>query len=357
MNIKPFIKTNNIITIEPDTLLSQAVSKLSTSHDAAVVVNGKKYLGMITPYQSLIKHSNFTRSSIAKHVMFHPPKLLQDDSAQKAVDLMLQSHVHYLPVVSGTNEFVGLLSARTILQQFLDQGTFATPISEILEKKSKPLVSVYPHQKVTEIFHLFEENNVSKLVVITEDLKLFGIVTYYDLIPHLIAPTDREDKQSIHYRLEEFDSLADLKVENVAKTYLHTANPDVTADHCLKEIIQKNIGSVILTNQENYPVGIVTIREFLDVLKSESEEPHIQLSTSNMSESSLEILENYFPKLERWIEKQRDLVKTHIFVKEEKNGGLFKVTVQMFPKKGKSHVYTHEDKNLVDVLSNINKNH
>jgi hypothetical protein len=58
MKIASLIKNSNIIRIHPDETISSAISKLSSSHDAAFAFDDNgKYMGVINPYYSLIKSS------------------------------------------------------------------------------------------------------------------------------------------------------------------------------------------------------------------------------------------------------------------------------------------------------------
>lgn len=304
-------------------------------------------MGIINPYYSLIKNNRSNGDSLVKHFLYHPPQLTLDTPLEQAVGLMLDSRLHYLPVADG-EAFLGVLSARRVLERMKSDSAYKVKVATLLAEKKKALVSVYEEDLVDKVIHLFEEQDVSKLVVIDKALKLQGIVSYHDLVPHLIAPNERQI---------EGEKYGSLKVKSVEQKLVHTLAPDAMLELCLEDIVKRGIGSVVIVNKENVPVGIVTVRDLLKKLARTEEKLFIELSTNNISPNNMKVLMSYGPHLERWIQKKKDIRRVMMLVKEEKNGGLFKVTLTIVPNSGKAMVYTEEGKKLVDVLQKINKSH
>lgn len=357
MKVKDVLKKTGIVTAHVDDSLSSAVSKLHSSHDACFVFDGEagsKYVGVINPYYSLIKHQKYQGESLVRHCLFHPPKVSMDDSIERVVGLMMESRMHYLPVIDQNGRFKGVVSARRILKQMAADPVFQITVTDALKEHSKPLVSVYADDKVSTVINLFETEQVSKLVVIDHDMKLQGIFSYYDLIPHLIAPRDKQDYA--RENSNEHDPYVHMKVRNVMQQRVHMRKPDVTLSECLTDMVTREIGSVVIVNRQGFPAGIITIHDLLRRLKHDEPRGFIELSTNDVSPANMEIIQDYGPKLERWVAKMKDVVRCHMLVKEEKNGGLFKVTMHIIPRKGKAIVYSEEGKKLVDVLKKINKN-
>lgn len=347
MKVKELIKTDGIIKVSPDDTVANAVSQLHSSHDVAFVLQGKHYMGVINPYYSLIKNNRSNGESLVKHFLYHPPVISADDSIEKVVGLMMDSRLHYLPVLQG-DTFVGVISARRVLAKLKGESVFKHKISDLLESKNKALVSVYEDELVDKVVHLFEDQDVSKLVVIDKSLKLKGILSYHDLVPYLIAPKEKQ----VH-----IDSYGDLKVKTVQQNLVHTRMPDNMLSDSLNDIVKREIGSVVIVNKEGFPVGIITVRDLLFQLARTEQNIFIELSTNNISPNNLKVLSDYGPNLERWVSKIKDLQRAMMLVKEEKNGGLFKVTFTIIPTKGKAIVYQEEGKKLFDVLKKINKSH
>lgn len=355
MKVKQFIKTEGIIRATLEETVSKAVANLQSSHDAAFVFDEKgKYRGIVNPYYSLIKGSSHKGEALVKHVLHHPPRVTPEDSIERAVGLMMDVRLHYLPVVDKKGEFMGILSARRILKELKDDPVFSIPVLEALQMRKKALVSVYETDEVTKVVNLFDREDVSKLIVIDENMKLKGIMSYYDLIPHLIAPVDNE--QLYPARVEDQDQFAHLKVKNVAQSRVHTRKPESMLSECVDDIVKLGIGSVVIVNREGFPSGIVTTRDLLRRLKRDEEQFFITLTTNNVSDASMQIVQDYGVHLERWIKKIKDLVDAHMIVREDKNGSLFKVSLHLNFVRGNPTVYQEEGKDLLEVLQKINKN-
>lgn len=364
MIARDLLKTDGIIKIAADETLASAVSKLHSSHDAAFVFDGDHYVGIVNPYYSLIKHSSFNGDSLVKNALFHPPRISPDEPVERIVGLMIDSRLHYLPVLDG-KQFLGIVSARRILMQSAKSDVFQKRVLEAIQRKNKPLVSVYSEDPISKVVNLFESEDVSKLVVIDKKMKLQGIMSYYDLIPHLLAPKDKsrgmEDRSG-----NDIDPFVNLKVKNVAKTLVHTLTPDALVLDALVDIVKREIGSVVVQNREGFPAGIITVRDLLGFLTRAEAETVIELTTNDLSDSSMQIIQDYGVHLERWVKKIPNVARANLLVKEEKNGGLFKVKFTLISKDGSSLVspegkelstmYSAEGKNLLEVLKKINKN-
>lgn len=355
MIVQDVLKKTGIITAHPDDTLGSAVSKLHSSHDAAFIFDDSNtFMGVINPYHCLFKNTRKQGESLVKNCLYHPPKLQLDDDLSRVVALMRDSRMHYLPVMDSKGVFLGTVSARRILREAIADPVYQISVQEALQQKGRPLVSVYGDDMVSKIKNLFDEEHVSKLVVINREMKLEGILSYYDLIPHMIAPVEKEEADFI--RIDNEDEFAHLKVETVMQHRVHTRKPDDTVEQIAQDIIKREIGCVVIMNRQGFPVGIITIRDLLLRLTADEPSQFIDLSTNDVSEANMKILMDYGPKLERWVSKMRDVRRAHMLVKEEKNGGLFKVSLSVTPVKGKTIVYTEEDKTLLKVLQKINKN-
>jgi CBS domain-containing protein len=357
MNARDLLKTEGILTASPEDTVASAVGQLQSSHDAVFVFDEKKkYVGVINPYFSLIKHGSNGGDSLVKNCLYHPPRLTPEDTVERIVGLMIDSRMHFLPVMDDKHHFLGVVSARRLLDAVKDDAVFDRTVHEALQAHGKPLVSVYGEDEVSKVVNKFETEDVSKLVVIDRDMKLKGILSYHDLVPHLIAPSHLEGRPMIDQSSDELDAFAHLKVKNVAQTRVQTLPPNSTLRECLDCIVKLGIGSVVIVNREGFPSGIITVRDLLRKLGRTEEEPIIDLTTNDISPQNMDTLKMYGPHLDRWIRKMPDITRANLLVKEQKNGGLFSVKLTLIPRAGKTVMYKGEGKNLLEVLQKINKN-
>ncbi|MCX7996617.1 MAG: CBS domain-containing protein [Patescibacteria group bacterium] len=356
MNARTLLKTDGIIRVAPDDTLATAISALKSSHDAAFVFEGERYIGVVNPYYALIRNSAHTGKSLVRQAIFHPPRLSPDDTPQRITDLMVHSRLHYLPVCEG-KKFLGIVSAKRMLGKIADEKIFRTPVLTALQQKNKALVTVYADDLISKVVHLFETEDVSKLVVIDKAMKLQGIMSYHDLVPHLLAPV-RKTTKPYDLTWTNLDAFANLKVKNVMRRLVHTRTSEATLGDCLHDIVTRDIGSVVIVNAEGVPSGIVTVRDFLRFMCSGTvPESIIELTTNDLSPGNMQVVQDYGVHLDRWVRKIPNLSRAHLLVKEEKNGGLFQAKITLIPKAGKSTIFTAEGKDLLSVLKKINKRH
>jgi len=268
----------------------------------------------------------------------------------KIAQMMIESKVHYLPVFDDQEKFVGMVSARNILRTFENTNVFTTTISEMTKLKKRPLVVIKEEETIEHAIHLFKETRLSKLVVVNEDGKLRGVLTYYDLISFLMSPKKERvsqggDKSALHTK----------KVKHFAKSFVLTLNPTDYARDALHLIIEKKIGSIVVVDANNRPLDIITTRDMLTLLIREPGVAKVEMSTKNLSLKSNIVTKNFFDRLRETMMRKKDVSKAKLFVKEEKQGGLFRVVLSLIPKRGKPKVVAREGKDLENVLQEVKK--
>lgn len=260
MRLLNILKENDIIKVSPEDHLSKVLGKLSTSHDAAFVFNDEdKYLGIVSPYFTMIK-SSLPANTKVQHCLTHTARVYLNYPLSKVCELFIQSKIHYLPVFEEKDKFLGIISARRILSYFKDLPIFKVPVEKIINKRWQGLVTVFEDDTITQAIHLFKTKKISKLIVINHDKKLKGVLSYYDLIKLMISP-----KYSSHHseRVSEKISFYNYRVKNFAKNYVLTLTKERHLIEVINLIVKKKIGSVIIIDKERRPLGIITTRDIL----------------------------------------------------------------------------------------------
>lgn len=346
------VKTDNIIKIEPGETLSAALAKLTTSHDAAFIFSSdNKFFGVINPYYCFIK-SSYPGNAKVEHCAFHPPHIKVNYPLAKVAELFMQSKIHYLPVFDQQEKFIGIISARHLLAQFQNLPFLKTKISDVLRFKNRSLITIYDDETIATAINAFKQTKISKLVVISKDLKLKGILSYYDLISYLASPKNSPQRGE---RVGNKINFYNLQVRNFAKNYVLTLTSDDTLSDVLNLILNKKIGSVVIVDKTRHPIGIVTTKDILRLFIKNKNDKTIEVTSKNLSKENRMKLGNVFNQLTLWIKKFPNLSKAKIFVKEEKDGGLFKVVLSLFPKKGHPQIIEREGKNLLKILKKVKK--
>ncbi|MCX7589563.1 MAG: CBS domain-containing protein [Patescibacteria group bacterium] len=259
MRLLNLLKENNIIKVSSDSNLSQALNKLSTSHDAAFVFDdNNKFLGVINPYHHLIRNSYPVNIKV-KNCLFHPPKIYINYPLTKVSELFIQSKIHYLPVFDNKDNFLGIISARRILNYLKSLPLFEEKISDFIKLKKPPIV-LDISSSISEAISIFKKEKISKIIIVSKDNKLKGILSYYDLINLLLSPKIRESRGD---RIGIKNNNLNKPIYDYYKSFVLTVNINDYLNKIVNLILDKKIGSVVVIDKEKKPIGIITTRDLL----------------------------------------------------------------------------------------------
>lgn len=351
MKIKDIIKTENIIKVSPEEKLAAVLKKLHSSHDAAFVFDDDKFLGLINPYYTIIKNS-YPGNAKVKNCLYHPPKIKINFPLTKLVELFNQTKIHYLPLFDEQERFLGIISARRVLAQFLNHPLLDVKIKELLDKKKQTLITIYEDQTINNALNLFKNKKISKLVVVDKGLKLKGIISYYDLIDYLILPKEKEGRGD---RVGGKINFHCYPIIPLIKKYTLTLKESDLLKESLRLIIEKKIGSVIIIGENQIPIGIITTRDLLSFIFQPKKAKEIEIITKDLSQENRQILGGFFNNLKLSVQKLPGIIGARLLVKEEKQGRLFKAVLSLFPKKGTPIVVKREEKNFSKLLRKLHR--
>ena len=254
------LKKDKIIRISPADTLANSLTKLSSSHDAGFVFDHDKFLGLINPYYCLIKSSHPGNSKVA-NCLHHPPKIYIDFPIDKVAQLLVESKIHYLPVFDRGENFMGIITARRLLSRLKDLPVFKTKVDDLLGFFGRmPLVVIYEDATVSQAINLFKKSKKSKLVVINRDMKLRGVLSYYDLISFMMTTKNKGGRQDIK---SDKSHLYSQHIKKFIKTFVLTLKKGSFISDAFRLIIDKKIGSVILVDDDRHPIGIITTKDLL----------------------------------------------------------------------------------------------
>ncbi|MFZ2026733.1 MAG: CBS domain-containing protein [Microgenomates group bacterium] len=349
MKTSKLIQTEGIIKASSDEVLSSVLSRLPSSHSAAFIFDkDKKYVGIINPYYSIIKSSHPSNIKI-EHCLVHAPHVKLQHTAGKIAQMIMESKIHYLPVFDDQDKFIGMVSARGLFRAYESNNIFTVRISDMIKSKKRSLVTIQEEDTISHALHIFKESKLSKLVVVNKEQKLRGILSYYDLISFLITPKKKErgalnaDKSTLQTK----------RVKHFLRSYVLTLSSGDFARDALHLILEKKIGSIVIIDKYYKPIDIITTRDLLKLLVYEPSAAKMEMSTQNLSLKSSIITKGFFERLKERLMKKRDVAKAKLFVKEEKQGGLFKAVLSLVPKKGNPKVVVEEGRDLEGVLQKV----
>jgi len=258
MKAKDILKTKGVITLSPDAKLSEALSKFQSSHDAVFVVQHNLYLGLVNPYHHLIKR-NYPPATKLKNCLFSAPKISFETDIQEVARLMLESKVHFLPVIDSNNRFLGIVTARRVLKAGLKSRRATDTIQNIIFKKPY-LQTININSSFAEVLRFFEWSRLSKVVIVNDQNNLKGIVSLFDLLPLFKEPRQRKqffDRGVTVSYLEKYS------IKHFLKTATIKALPQQKISEAISLILDKKIGSVIIMKNNFEPENILTTSNLL----------------------------------------------------------------------------------------------
>ena len=111
--------TRRVITIGPETLFRRAFDFLQNHKIHHLpVVEGDKIVGIVAERDLLLAAANFGSADVpVAEIMKHPPICVSEDVPLKeAARLLVVNHIGCLPVMSKTNEMVGIITETDIFK-------------------------------------------------------------------------------------------------------------------------------------------------------------------------------------------------------------------------------------------------
>lgn len=107
--------------------------------------------------------------------------LSPDDTLDKARDIFLHKRIHHLPVITGDNTLVGLITTWDLFK--LENSPDEYSEMRVKDVMTTHLATLEPDEKVGAAAEIFLEN-LFHAVPIVRDGKILGIVTSFDVLKY-----------------------------------------------------------------------------------------------------------------------------------------------------------------------------
>ncbi|CAF1504711.1 unnamed protein product [Adineta steineri] len=188
-----------------------------------------------------------------------------NQSLYEAVSILLDNHVHRLPIIDpATNNVVFILTHKRILRFFYlyiydwPQPSFMSKTLEELNIGTYDnLHIIEENSTVIEALSYFVKHRVSALPVVDKNKKLVNIYSKFDIIGLVPDKSYRNLNMTINealiYRKERFEA--------VAKCYKHEL-----LSICIERIIRAEVHRLVIVDNDEYVIGILSLSDLLDFL-------------------------------------------------------------------------------------------
>ncbi len=231
--------------------LEGAYSLIKREHQEVLVFNmDEEYVGMITE-KVLLENLENLKDLTARDVLARIPPVKVNTPEHVVARQFLYHNVKSLPVVDENNNFMGVIRDLDLV------GEFDFEDRKVSEFMTSGLITIESNRTLQEAISLMKLHNISRLIVKDVDSdKLVGILTTYDVVNHVFEKVLREEgKNPI---LTSVDLVMTHDIETIKVTD--------TLNNAAKIMKEKGISSLVTIDKEDKMVGIITIKDLLDVI-------------------------------------------------------------------------------------------
>ncbi len=279
MEVKEIMK-RDLITIDPDAKISEAISKMRENDIQQLpVMSGNKYVAMLT-YKNILRRGSVRTTSRVYNFSINTPKIDEKSEVVDAVKLIKESGLNSLPVFN-KDKLTGILTRIDIIRNLNGIINNGNSIKNY-EIMTSDVITVDEDEEIessTEKIRSLDEYEIP----VTKNGKLTGILRLKDIINNIIM-----DKQKISYG--EFTS-GKSKIEITAKSLMSnsissTEDADITETSNL--MIKNHLHIMPITDRDSKITGVVGIMDILNSMETENEEGFfIEISGLNEDDRDL----------------------------------------------------------------------
>ncbi|MEM4158428.1 MAG: CBS domain-containing protein [Candidatus Anstonellaceae archaeon] len=295
------ISLNKVDGSEP---ASKALSKIKESGLPVLVYSQKKFLGVIEEKDFSYKKVSLDTKS---------KKL-----AKKVPIISLNSSISHIAkkFYSGKNKIL-LVEEKGKITGALDRWGFLSLLLEeklLKEKKVKdymvsPVIAISQDSKISLANSLMKNHKVRRLAVL-DGQKLVGIISMFDIANANIAQKERKPLLSTSKT-----DVRNLEVKSFMKTTIHTIEENKTLEEAAKTMVEKKATNLIVINQNNSPIGILTFKDIIkEIALAESEVPII---VSNIDKEYKDVVVSAVQKFAKKFKKVFSLKEIFLHFKDD----------------------------------------
>jgi len=352
----------SIIKSDSNEKLGTVLSLISSSHvPIFVFAKDTKFLGLISLYETRYIHS-YPYSTKAASVVMTPPHIAEKTPLYTVATRMLETHLYTLPVFNDDKTLIGVIDGKNMLKNILqDKDLLETVISSI---KPHDPHTISQNATIGEVRSLMKNKNISRVVLIDDGGKLAGIISRQDLLDSSMKPTDKQrfGKNGNPQTDRAFDREKEFRDDDSITAYatynVHKIQFDARLETIIEKLLTSVHGSIVLTDNDQKPVGFLSLRDLLTVVSSLEPTDTIPLMMSNpsdnVSDEDLKKAEEHLGNFGRKMNKRMAIEKIEIHFEEPKypSGGTveFNTSLIVTPVAGSSLIAKTKRADFLDSI-------
>lgn len=271
--IKELIKKDFLKTQKNQTVSKIIGLMIKTGHKAALVFDKNKLIGVTSTALLLKTKLDPAKLKVAK-VSLKVPILRGNEDIKEAARLLFTSNSPILPVIDRKNILRGVIEIEDLVAQIKYSPEARKKISDIMTPK---VFLVDEDEKLGKAINLLKHHHITKLPMVNKKGVLIGIISAADILKkYHIYHQGRSDRgkggiankraqQGGSYRGGNKFDFDKFPAINIASGDVVVASPDERVIGVISKMEENNISSIVVVDKKK-PVGIVTMRDLLELL-------------------------------------------------------------------------------------------
>ena len=267
------IATREFVEVDANKRLGKVRSIFERENPKGIIVTEDgAYAGVIT--QKQLVQSHVEDDAKAGAMTSSAPKVERTADVRKVARVLVEGGTKVAPVFQG-EELWGIITEDAILEAVLEN-LDALTIEQIY---TEDVITVEEDTNVGQVVNLLRKHGISRLPVLDETDGLTGMVTRHDIVDVVVRDMS---KATTGDRSGEIERVLDLPVYDVMNSPVETAALSDTVGDAVERMLAHDFAGLVVTDDVNHVIGIVTKTDVLRAL-TYTEEEHMDVQITNIS--------------------------------------------------------------------------
>lgn len=308
--MEPSDMIQDAFTLDYEESITRAISELQRHRTCIVVVRDKKYAGIVDDWT--VTSSASKPNAKVGHIAIHAPTITKKTGVVNICRLFFSGPYRALPVMDG-DRLIGVLARNNALRILMSEGLLERAKIEDMMDRKVPRIDV--KALLGEAKSRMYGNQYGKLAV-TENGKLVGVLTAYDIANLLDKPKDKLPFRRSKERID------DIEVSSVMREDVYTIKPEETVGESARKLIERDVAALIVESGGK-PVGVISARDlFSCVVKPEE----IGVDISGLDENDRMFVDDVRQDVNKTLDKlKRSFDIEHVSLHFKKHGKKYSV--------------------------------
>ncbi|MBO8175310.1 MAG: CBS domain-containing protein [Thermococcus sp.] len=253
------VMTDKFAKIDINAPLSEAIGIFETENpDLILVFDGKTYKGVVTQDLLIRSHLKWDPTKAKVRDVYKPaPVVKPTDDLSLAAKLMLETDLKSLPVGEDKSNIYGIISDISLLDRVVKEEFGKKQVKEFM---TTDVITLKPDDTVAKALATMRDHSISRIPIVNEEGKLEGLVTLHDLIIRFIKPRFKAQYGELAgEKIPPFST----QLREVMMRGVITILPDATIREAVATMIDNHIDGLVVVNEENKIVGVLTVKDLL----------------------------------------------------------------------------------------------